>query len=119
MGKTAMLSLLVAALAAFAYSASRRWALMRLGGPEARFDRIRERVASAWRFAFRQERMDYYQPAGWAHRLIFVGFVVLTLRTLILWGRGFYAPFGLWLFGPAQALGPVYEFTKDLVALGV
>jgi Fe-S oxidoreductase len=119
MGKTAMLSILVAALAAFAYSASRRWSLMRLGTGEARFDRIPDRIAAAWRFAFRQERMDYYQPAGWAHRLIFIGFIVLTLRTLILWGRGFYAPFSLWVLGPSQPLGTVYEFAKDLVALGV
>jgi Fe-S oxidoreductase len=119
MGKTAMLSILVAAIAAFAYSASRRWRLLFFGGPENRFDRIGDRIAATWRYAFKQERMDYYQPAGWAHRLIFVGFNVLLLRTLVLWGRGFYPPFNLFVLGPAQPLGKLYEFTKDLVALGV
>jgi len=69
-----------------------------------------------WRYAIVQEKMDYYQPAGLAHKLIFTGFVVLLLRTLILWGRGFSPSFGLWVLGPTQPLGMVYEFTKDCIA---
>jgi Fe-S oxidoreductase len=114
-----MLSMLVAAIAAFAYSASRRWRLLFFGGPENRFDRIKERILATWRYALKQERMDYYQPAGWAHRLIFIGFTVLLLRTLVLWGRGFYPPFNLFVLGPKQPLGTLYEFVKDLVAMGV
>jgi Fe-S oxidoreductase len=63
--------------------------------------------------------MDYYNPAGFAHKLIFTGFVVLLLRTIVLWGRGFYAPFNLWVLAPSQPLGAVYEFIKDAVATGV
>ncbi len=36
--------------------------------------------------------MDYYKPSGAAHELIFAGFVILLLRTLVLWGRGFSPP---------------------------
>ena len=119
MSPTAMLTLLFAALAMFAWSASRRWLLLQIGGPASRLDHLGARLRGTWRYAFRQEKMDYYNPAGFAHKLIFTGFVVLLLRTLILWGRGFYAPFNLWVLGPSQPLGLVYEFAKDIVATGV
>ena len=63
--------------------------------------------------------MDYYNPAGWAHKLIFTGFVVLLLRTIMLWGRGFYPAFDLFVLSPAEPLGAIYEFAKDCVATGV
>ena len=84
-----------------------------------RLDHIAARLRGTWRYAFRQEKMDYYNPAGMAHKLIFTGFVVLLLRTLMLWGRGFYAPFDLLVLAPAQPLGAIYEFAKDIVATGV
>jgi len=84
-----------------------------------RFDRLGDRVKAVWRYAFVQERMDYYQPAGIAHKLIFVGFVVLLFRTLILWGRGFMPSFNLWILAPWMPLGKVYEFMKDSVGLMV
>ena len=119
MSPTAMLTLIFAALAMFAWSASRRWQLLQIGGPASRLDHIGVRLRGTWRYAFRQEKMDYYNPAGFAHKLIFTGFVVLLFRTLILWGRGFYAPFNLFILGPSQTFGPLYEFVKDVVATGV
>src|SRR5262249_41380105 len=88
MGPVAMLAILVGALAAFAWSASRRWQLLRVGRPEYRFDRVGERLRHVWRYAFVQQKMDYYQPAGIAHKFIFIGFSVLLLRSIMLWGRG-------------------------------
>jgi Fe-S oxidoreductase len=61
--------------------------------------------------------MDYYQPAGIAHKLIFVGFAVLLLRTLILWGRGFVPSFSLFVLAPYTKLGMAYEVAKDTVAI--
>jgi Fe-S oxidoreductase len=119
MNPTAMLALLVAALSAFVWSANRRWQLMKVGRPIDRLDHLTDRMIGTWRYAFKQEKMDYYQPAGTAHKLIFVGFVVLLLRTLIMWGRGFVPGFNFWYFGPTQALGPVYDFFKDASAIGV
>jgi Fe-S oxidoreductase len=117
MSPTAMLTLIFAALAMFAWSASRRWQLLLVGRPAAEgLDHLGTRLRGTWRFAFRQEKMDYYNPAGFAHKLIFAGFVVLLVRTLLLWGRGFYAPFNMWVLGPAQPLGQVYEFAKDVLA---
>ena len=112
-----MLTLMFAAFAMFAWSASRRWQLLQIGRPDNRLDHIPQRLRGTWRFAFRQEKMDYYNPAGVAHKFIFTGFVVLLVRTLVLWGRGYYAPFNLWVLGPSQPLGQVYEFLKDTFAV--
>jgi Fe-S oxidoreductase len=117
MNPTAMLSILVAALCAFAWSANRRWQLLKVGAPVDRLDRLVDRIVGTWRYAFKQEKMDYYQPAGIAHKLIFAGFLVLLLRSLILWGRGFSPDFNFWWFGPSQPLGRVYDFAKDTFAV--
>jgi Fe-S oxidoreductase len=117
MNPTAMLSILVAALCAFAWSANRRWQLLKVGAPTDRLDHLVDRMKGTWRYAFKQEKMDYYQPAGIAHKLIFAGFLVLLLRSLILWGRGFSPAFNFWWFGPSQPLGVLYEFAKDVFAI--
>jgi len=117
MNPTAMLLLIVAAHAVFFWSALRRWQLLRIGRFINRFDRIPERISAVLRYAFAQEKMAYYQPAGIAHKLIFVGFLVLLARTLVLWGRGFDPTWNLLVLGPQQPLGKVYEFAKDIVAV--
>jgi Fe-S oxidoreductase len=65
--------------------------------------------------------MRYYWTAGVAHQLIFMGFAVLLLRTLILWGRGFDPSFNLFILGPegflGLPLGALYSFLKDVFAL--
>src|SRR5262245_14207238 len=108
MNPTAMLLLIVTAHAVFLWSAMRRWQLLRVGKFVVRWDRVPERIAAVMRYAFAQEKMDYYQPAGWAHKLIFVGFLVLLLRTLILWGRGFDPTWNFFVLGPGQRIGQVY-----------
>jgi len=116
MNPTAMLVLMVAAFSAFAWSASRRWQLLGVGRSANRIDKLGERLRGTWRYAFAQEKMDYYQPAGIAHKLIFLGFSVLLLRTLVLWGRGFSSDFNLWVLSPDQIAGQAYELVKDTVA---
>jgi Fe-S oxidoreductase len=113
MSPTAMLTLMFAAIAMFSWSASRRWKLLQIGGPASRLDHLDARLKGTWRYAFAQEKMDYYNPAGIAHKLIFFGFIVLQARTIILWGRGYYAPFDLFILRPDQPLGQSYEFLKD------
>src|SRR5215472_18894125 len=117
MNPTAMFSILVAAVAAFAWSANRRWQLLKVGRPDARLDRLFDRFVGTWRYAFKQEKMDYYPAAGLAHKLIFAGFLVLLLRSLILWGRGFSPSFNFWWFAPGTTLGEIYEFAKDSFAI--
>ena len=117
MNPAMMLVLVVAAHVIFAWSALRRWQLLRVGRFIDRFDRIEERISAVFRYALAQEKMAYYQPAGIAHKLIFVGFAVLLARTLVLWGRGFDPTWNLLVLGPGQPLGKVYEFAKEIVAV--
>ncbi|WP_437683935.1 (Fe-S)-binding protein [Sorangium sp. So ce131] len=115
-----MLILLVGLFALFVRSANRRWQLLKVGRGENRLDRIAERLKGTWEYAFRQRKMGYYPLAGLAHKLIFFGFLVLLLRTLILWGRGFDPGFSLWILGHEPVLGVplggIYEFVKDVMA---
>ena len=114
-----MIALFAGLNATFLYTALRRTELLQVGRWEDRFQNIPERMKAVVIYALGQKRMHYYPLAGLAHQLIFVGFAALLLRTLILWGRGIYAPFNLFLFGPDQLLGHIYEPIKDVVALAV
>ena len=125
MNPTMMLTLLVSAWAAFAWSANRRWQLLKVGRSENRLDDIGRRLKMLYEYALVQKKMNYYPLAGLAHKLIFLGFSVLLLRSLILWGRGFDPGFNFGIFGenPVQLplvgavpLGLIYEFMKDLFA---
>ena len=117
MGSIPMAFLLTLSFGAFAYSIRRRWRLMMVGTAAGRFDQIGLRVRLTWQYAIKQMRMGRYPLAGMAHMMIFSGFGVLLLRSVILWGRGFDAEFSFWLFGPEQALGKVYGLAKDVFVL--
>jgi len=118
-----MALVIVGLVGVFAYSALRRYRLLRSGTEtwESRFDRLKKRLSNVWTFAFYQKKMRYYWLAGMAHQLIFLGFVVLLLRTLVLWGRGFDPSFNLFVLGPEPVLGvplgSIYNFLKDTFAL--
>ena len=95
-----------------------------MGRSEDRTDNLFERLKGTYIYAFVQKKMGYYPLAGLAHKAIFVGFMVLLLRSVMLWGRGFDPGFNLWILGPepihlpvigALPLGHIYEFLKDLV----
>ena len=71
-----------------------------------------------------QMKMPKYPAAGLAHYLIFTGFAVLLLRTMILVSRAFVPGFDLWVLDPAgpmpwRLLGVGYAVTKDVVIVGV
>ncbi|MHC4698036.1 MAG: (Fe-S)-binding protein, partial [Planctomycetota bacterium] len=117
MNPLTMALLLVVGWGAFAYSARRRWKLMMVGRAEDRSDQPGLRLRLTMKYAFAQLRMRRYKMAGLAHLIIFVGFLVLLLRTLMLWGRGFYEPFDFWIFGTDNLLGQVYAFLKDVFAV--
>ncbi|MBI5866139.1 MAG: hypothetical protein HZB38_16845, partial [Planctomycetes bacterium] len=130
-----MLLILVVGLGLFARTASHRWKLMFAAkAPAVRSDNPSRRVRQVLRYVFGQARMFRYRGAGIAHALIFGGFVVLALRTIVLVARGFtgYCPvdfygvgyrpgpgFGFWIFDDDTWLGAVYLFIKDLVGVGV
>src|SRR6478672_3281759 len=102
-----MATILVALSAAFAWSANRRWQLLKVGRSTDRTDNVIERLKGTYEYAFVQKKMNYYPLAGLAHKLIFVGFLVLLLRSLMLWGRGFDPTFNLWILGDQPVTLPV------------
>ncbi len=118
-----MASLLLVSLACFAWSIRRRWRLMRVAAaPAVRTDRLADRLAAVMQYVFAQKRMLRYPLAGVAHLVIFFGFLVLLINTLILWGRAFQPAFSLFIFGEDNPLGAAYAFLRDvftvLVILG-
>ncbi len=128
MSPVAMALLLLVTLAAFAWSARRRWRLLRVAQrPERRFDRLGQRMGGVLRYVFGQTKMPRYPLAGWAHIVVFFGFCVLLLNSIMLWTRGFVQPgseaYDLWVFGLDQPLGILYAFLRDiftvLVIVGV
>ncbi len=72
-----------------------------------------------------QIKMPKYRLAGLAHYGIFLGFAVLTVRTIILVGRGFDEDFSLFILDPfhrdplIRAAGFGYNVLKDFVVLTV
>jgi len=119
MSAIGMTLLLASLVGLFGVSALRRFRLLTIGAPtwESRTDRTLERLLRVWTQAIWQKKMRYYPLAGLAHWAIFLGFGVLLLRTLVLWGRGFDPAFNLWVLGPQSPLGQLYGFIKDVFAL--
>ena len=107
--------LLLSALALFAYTASRRVQLLLLGAGD-RENRLERPLARLWHmveYGFLQRKMFRDAYAGLYHALIFGGFLVLTLRTLMLVCEGLFPGAGL-PFLPA-GFWEGYLLVKDVV----
>jgi len=115
-----MTLLLTSGLSLFAWSMIRRTRLL-LGGA-ARRDRSSNDHALRWKRlvvdGLLQKRLRQYGWAGLAHTLVFFGFVVLLLRTITLWGRGFDASFDPTALGRHGSIcagfGAAYNALKDI-----
>ena len=74
-------------------------------------------------WALRQQiKMPKYPLAGLAHMGIFVGFATLTIRTVILVGRGYVPDFNAWVLDPEAGggiglAGRAYNGLKDVVVV--
>jgi len=129
MSPIGMTLLLVSTLAFFSWSAFRRMRQLRIGIADPSFDlsregEVKERLGLVVEYALLQKKMPYYSLAGIAHILIFAGFNVLLLNSVMLWGRGFVEDFTF--FGALSTdhiVGQTYSFVKEifaaLVMLGV
>src|SRR5450631_3607710 len=107
--------LLLSALALFTYTISRRIQLLLLGAGE-RENRLDRPLARLWHmveYGFLQRKMFRDPYAGLYHALIFGGFLVLTLRTLMLVFEGLFPAAGL-PFLPA-GFWEGYLLVKDVV----
>lgn len=112
-------ALLVVALAIFALSLARRLRPLAALRRDARLDRPPERLRGLLRFGFGQARLVDREERfpGLMHVILFGAFLVLSLRTITLFGMGFVADFHLPGLSPASALGAGYGLVKDVVVL--
>jgi hypothetical protein len=100
-----------------AYSLNRRLQVLLLGRSEDRFDRIGERFKHLLVYAIGQRRMFDDLFAGFYHLLIFYGFLVVSLRTVLMVIEGLFPSLELPLLH--TAVGHAYLFSKDLVEVAV
>lgn len=109
---------LVGALVVFARLVGDKVSFVRRGRPEDRSDRIGHRVWIFFGEVLGQSKVRRRLAAGWAHALIFWGFLVFATATLdLLWrlavgGEGF-------LHGPLAAVPPVVDVFAFLILLGI
>lgn len=106
--------LLVLALGFFGLSCYRWFRVIRQGQPDDRFNDWGKRVKNLITIAFAQTRMirgDF--KAGIMHAVIFWGFLVIALRTILLFGMGFFGRF--WgLLSRVAPRPPLYTPSKRL-----
>ncbi len=120
-----MTLVLVSTLAFFSWSVKRRFRQLMIGVADPKFDwspeQVFERTKATLIYAFGQKKMakkDSYQPAGVAHIMIFIGFQVLLLNSLMLWGRGYWPEFDFWgVLSTNNIVGQGYSFAKEATAL--
>ncbi len=98
----------------FLYIIARRLIPISKGAPDPRFDNLGLRFKNLikyWLFQYKQPR---YMVAGVIHIVIFVGFLVLSIRSISLVIEGFYPGFVFPFLG--GALGKVYSVLKSYFA---
>ena len=120
MNPIVMFLIIAGGLMLFTRSALRRWRLLHIGKlTSPRIDHIQQRIRSVLCLAFGQKRLRRYPLAGFAHQAIFFGFLVLLLRSLILFARGFLdnPEFGYWLFNSNTTIGKGYSCIKDIYVI--
>ncbi|MGD8439246.1 MAG: (Fe-S)-binding protein [Holophagae bacterium] len=103
------------------FSLNRRFALLRAGRADARFDRLGDRIKHMAVYAIGQKKMFDDKLAGFYHILIFYGFLVVSIRTVTMVIEGLSAGWELPLLH--TPVGHAYLFSKDifeaLVLLGL
>ncbi len=111
--------LLFVGLTFFAYTINNRLGLIRMAqGKDERWKNPIDRVKSLLVFAIGQKRMMSNPKDFWAglwHAFIFWGFLVISLRTIMLFGMGFSQ--GFHLPGMGGSLGHFYNLNKDIFTI--
>ncbi len=107
---------LVLGLTFFGYSVS-RWREVILGGqPDNRFNDWGKRIKNLVTIAFLQTKIIKGDiKAGLMHAMIFWGFCIIGLRTIILFGMGFSENF--LLFFRESIFGRLYEFGLNFILI--
>ena len=104
-------------VACFTWMLVRRVAPLLRAAPDPRFDSLGERTLLVLKVWLSQWRHPRYLLAGVLHIVLFLGFLVLGLRSFQLIFLGFLETFTLPGFG--GSLGVVYTIAKDYAATAV
>ena len=101
-------------IGAFAYIIARRLIPLAKAESDPRFDNIPTRIKNVLKFWLAQYKQPRYMLAGVLHIVIFIGFLVLSIRSISLvivgFNEGFVMP------GLSGTMGDVYNFLKDYAA---
>jgi Fe-S oxidoreductase len=114
-GWVVLLAAVLAAASLFGRRAYQLYGYLRLGRPDDRFGDIPQRAKSFLAFVIGQERLFREPRAGLMHAVIFWGFLVITISTVELLGRGFYDGFRI----PLASGHAWFLLTVELFEIGV
>lgn len=114
-GHVIMWLVVLTALALFGYTLYRRLRILKQAQPDPRWDHIGQRIKDLFLYGVIQKRQPRYVWAGIIHLMIFYGFMVLGLRSLMLITEGLGVP----IFDPLMntGFGPVYSSMRDIFEL--
>lgn len=104
----------VIGVALFTYIMAKRLAPLVLASPDARFDRMTNRIINLFKLWLGQWRQPRYLLAGILHIMIFAGFIILSVRSISLVIIGISENFVMPGFGGTS--GHVYNILKDYAA---
>jgi Fe-S oxidoreductase len=109
---------LVAALASFAFSLTKRVRYLLLGQPEVRTDQLGRRASGFVVSVFGQKKL-FKEPVGILHFVIFWGFIVIAFGALQIIGEGLFKTFSLPLLGDARVFYLLQDLFTALVIVAV
>ncbi|MGK5092524.1 (Fe-S)-binding protein [Deltaproteobacteria bacterium TL4] len=106
-------------LAVTLYALYMKAMVLRLAEPENRFDQIPERIKQLFKIGFMQNRLigrKRERSSGAMHSFIFWGFLIVSIRSVVLIGEGFTEGFQnpLPFIGADWLGGYVYTLIKDV-----
>ena len=101
-------------LACFAYIIFQRLLPLFAAAPDLRWDRTGKRLATVLKFWLAQWKQPRYLLAGVVHIVLFLGFLVLSVRSTSLVMLGIFGHFTL--PGLSGSLGVFYNLIKDYAA---
>jgi Fe-S oxidoreductase len=113
-GQALFLSIHVLGVVCFLYIAARRLAPLIRGERELRFDRPFTRIGKVLQFWLGQWKHPRYRVAGVIHLLIFIGFILLVIRSFSLLTFSISNNFAL--PGLSGKFGHLYDFVTDYAA---
>ncbi len=107
----------VAGVALFTFIIAKRLAPLVKAAPDNRFDNIPQRIFNLLKIWLIQYRQPRYMLAGVLHIIIFVGFLILSVRSTSLVVIGLSSDFVL--PGFSGTMGFIYNLLKDYAATAV